>query len=524
MGSEIQLRPFSATSEETAKRSAYIGWSPVRLTVIGTNPSGKPNVVRLRSKSLTSGNVQLIFKVDATAEPADEITLDLGGEGRATCFVAGKFQEGKPHNGASPEGKDVTVEAAWEDQPSKIKGSLAFMIRVRRDAQELTDNARDDFTRALAELNDCGKGVYVTDFVAMHVEGADDSQHGDSHFLPWHRLYLLDLERLLQSVNPVVTLPYWRFDQPAPRVFSEDFMGETEFISPATTRFTRGTSGGKMAGFKSTNGLSGWKIGKRNGIERAAFFNTQTDAAPGLPAGLGRTTDFSLISEAKALALGTLGLHIPEILVSRGRGPDFELGFPVSPPFERDRKRDQLRLLSRLPSGFSRMEATPHGAAHVSFNGPINYVPTAPEDPLFFLLHCNVDRLWAMWQFATGKDEPSEYASYPYQNKREVSFTLPSHLTGLFAEDYKVVDALQWPWDDTWSKPYNMRPPGTRSRNFTKSRTGKSIYADMPSIIDAIDAYGYHDAVNSSAGAPRYTNYLGFAYDDVPFIHERTSS
>ena len=48
--------------------------------------------------------------------------------------------------------------------------------------------------------------------------------------MPWHRLYLLDLERQLQAVRPAVTLPYWQFDQAAPNLFTEDFMGAMDRI------------------------------------------------------------------------------------------------------------------------------------------------------------------------------------------------------------------------------------------------------------------------------------------------------
>ncbi len=40
---------------------------------------------------------------------------------------------------------------------------------------------------------------------------------------------------------------------------------------------------------------------------------------------------------------------------------------------------------------------SPHGSAHVWVGGWMGNVPTAPRDPTFFLLHCNVDRLWAEW-------------------------------------------------------------------------------------------------------------------------------
>lgn len=491
MGSVIQIRPFSATTRDQSERSAYIGWSPVRLTLIGTPAPGETNRIRLKCRSITSDNTQVEFKASSTAAPVDELEVELDGEGAATCFIAGKFQEGNRHNGASPDGKDVRVEAAWVDDSGDVKGALDFMVRVRRDAQQLSATARDDFTWALAELNGCGKGVYVTDFVALHVAGADESQHGDTHFLPWHRLYLLDLERQLQEVNPAVTLPYWRFDKPAPNVFDSDFMGKTQHVpigamNPITglpENFTPGTSGGNTVEFSNSNRLSDWKIGSTNGIERISFFDTKKEAATGWP-------NFPMRTEDQTLALG---------------GDRNEFGFRRRPA-----------------RGFARMEGTPHGAAHVSFNGTINTTSTAPQDPLFFLLHCNVDRLWAKWQFAFMRDLPTEFETYSHQNKREISFTNTSYLLGLFPEEYTVVNALQWPWDDTWAKPYNLRAPGTRSRNFTKTRTGKEITENMPSILDALDAFGHRSPDPSFPNS--FNNYLGFAYDDVPFDHERPNT
>ena len=54
------------------------------------------------------------------------------------------------------------------------------------------------------------------------------------------------------------------------------------------------------------------------------------------------------------------------------------------------------------------MEIDPHGSAHTSFDGPINLVPTAVRDPLFFMLHANVDRLWAKWQWVFHRANPTD--------------------------------------------------------------------------------------------------------------------
>jgi tyrosinase len=49
-------------------------------------------------------------------------------------------------------------------------------------------------------------------------------------------------------------------------------------------------------------------------------------------------------------------------------------------------------------SGFSgRLEGSPHGAVHVQIGGLMGSVPTAANDPIFWLHHCNIDRIWDRW-------------------------------------------------------------------------------------------------------------------------------
>ena len=48
-----------------------------------------------------------------------------------------------------------------------------------------------------------------------------------------------------------------------------------------------------------------------------------------------------------------------------------------------------------------------HGNVHVLVGGPRNMgnVPTAAQDPIFWMHHCNIDRLWASWN-AAGRTNP----------------------------------------------------------------------------------------------------------------------
>jgi tyrosinase len=46
---------------------------------------------------------------------------------------------------------------------------------------------------------------------------------------------------------------------------------------------------------------------------------------------------------------------------------------------------------------FGKLESEPHNAVHVAIKGLMNYPETAALDPIFWLHHANIDRLWAEW-------------------------------------------------------------------------------------------------------------------------------
>lgn len=49
------------------------------------------------------------------------------------------------------------------------------------------------------------------------------------------------------------------------------------------------------------------------------------------------------------------------------------------------------------------VERNPHGRVHDQVGGSMGRVPTAPADPIFWIHHCNIDRLWSAWLAAGGK-------------------------------------------------------------------------------------------------------------------------
>lgn len=407
-------------------RARYLGWAPSPCRARITDPSGAitpvVNIVLRGSSSASAGKV--VFRGGTSGNLRDNLTLQLPISGQSVpFFAAGKF--GSP---SSRDG-DVTIEAR---RGASRVGAVDVMVRIRKNANELTSGERDRFVAAFAQLNNRGMGRF-TDFRDMHTRASVLQAHGNSGFLPWHRAYLLDLERELQAIDPSVSLHYWRFDQAAPKVFHRDFMG----VPNAAGRVQ----------FNASNPLQFWSTDGVPGIDRVPIFNTSSEPAPGPPG-------FPVLDEDDTLALGN----------------DF--------------------------ASFREIESSPHGAAHVSFGRVpvlsfISRVPIAARDPLFFMLHCNVDRLWALWQRKNGRFDATDANAYesPTPNRN----------------GHRLGDTM-WPWNGVTSATDPTRPP-TAPGGALSGSAAATAPGPQPLVSDMLDFQGRISNVSR----------LGFDYDDVRF-------
>ena len=408
MDVEIQI------NNNPSPTARFVTWAPAPCRVRVTNPAGAQGggspPVRISARISTNGGA-VVFRRGTTGQFAATLDLNVPVNGNwVQFFTAGRF--GRP----SVSLNDVRVEAR-QGNGNRVIGSVECTVRIRKNANTLTNAERDRFIAAFAQLNNMGLGRF-SDFRDMHTNVSSPQAHGAPGFLPWHRAYLLDLERELQAIDPSVALHYWRFDRASPNLFTRDFLGVSDNIGTVS--------------FSATNPLQFWVTDGVQGITRRPFFNTNS-APPGL-----RT-------EAQTIALGTT--------------------FP----------------------NFRTMEGNPHGSAHTSFGGSISSISTAARDPLFFLLHCNVDRLWAKWQQQNNRFNPAQAASYD---------STPSPI------GHNLPDTM-WPWNQVTGPP---RPPtapgGTMAPSPSVSAPGLS-----PRVRDSLDFQG-----KVSAAAC-----MGFDYDDVPF-------
>jgi tyrosinase len=395
----------------------FLTWTPIAATARVVRPVGPgPIRVTLRNAGTAAGG-RVRFATTRTHLGTPTLTLNLPVSGKPVrFFVAGEF--GRP----SVNLGDAVIQAR-RTGTATVLGRRRVTVRARKNAQTLTPAERDRFLAAFGTLNGGGAGRF-RDFRDMHVSGAASAEaHGNVGFLPWHRAYLLDLERELQAIDPSVSLPYWRFDQAAPNVFTRDFMGVTN--ASGSVEFTAG------------HPFNTWRTDGTLGISRTPLFATGS-APPGL-----RT-------EVQTIALG-------------GAAP------------------------GATYANFDVMEGNPHGSAHTRFSGFISSIPTAARDPLFFMLHANVDRLWAKWQWIhkrTSAGEPRAFAP-----------AVPPRV------GHNLADTM-WPWNGVTGAPRPSTAPG--------GTLATSPSTTAPGLSPVVSAMIDYQAVG---GGPA----LGFAYDDVPF-------
>jgi tyrosinase len=404
----------------------FLTWapSPCVLQITGNTAAQLGGRVRISNRT-TAGGGRLVFYLQPTDAPRASLSIQVPTSGSSTVrfFVGGRF--GNP---SVANGDTSIVIAGATGTPALLV--LPVMVRIRKSANALSDGERDRFLAALAQLNNQGAGPFQI-FRDMHVTNAQFEAHFDTGFLPWHRAYLLDLERELQAIDPSVALPYWRFDVPAPRLFDPAFVGVS---NPAGA-----------VQLSAANPLQFWVTDGVSGIVRRPEFNTATmpatDTTPAPGAG-------PVLSEAATLALG------------QASGSRFV--------------------------NFTTMEGNPHGRAHVSFGGLISSIGTAARDPLFFLLHANVDRLWAKWQ----------WMFHRYDTGNAASFSAGARV------GHRLPDTM-WPWNGITTPP---RPPTAPGGTLVQSPAAVSP-GPTPTVSQLFDYQG--------VVAPN--NRLGFGYDDVPF-------
>jgi len=180
----------------------------------------------------------------------------------------------------------------------------------------------------------------------------NECQHGSWFFLPWHRMFLYYFEQIVraavvESGGPADwALPYWNYG-----------VGGRNATVPVAFRQPK----------------------QADGSENPLY---EAERAPGINSGA--SLPERAASPAKALGR-------PHFIGSA------EFGGGATAPAQFNEAGGEL-------------EETPHNVVHslVGGRGLMGDIKKAAQDPIFWLHHANIDRLWSLWSETPGHSDPQE--------------------------------------------------------------------------------------------------------------------
>lgn len=202
--------------------------------------------------------------------------------------------------------------------------SLNTTVRKRSSSMSLLE--KRIFMKVIKKLIDAPGDPNAYGKMVQHHADMSHNMHGmnsvgEQRFLPWHRVYLLKIEKMGQKIDKRFFIPYWDWT--------------TQRSVPSW-----------IAGYTPTVKVTG-----------------------------------------------------TDIVVRRNPGSSSQL--PT--------KRQVATILRRITyTTFTRdLERGPHNFVHGWVNGTMSFINMAPADPLFWMHHAQVDRIWSIWQSRHLRQNPS---------------------------------------------------------------------------------------------------------------------
>jgi len=221
-------------------------------------------------------------------------------------------------------------------------------VFLRREVQSLNDDTLKFYAAAVKAMKERPPGDHTSWWYQAAIHGSEEPPqplynqcvHGSWFFLPWHRMYLYYFERIVRDAVIKAggpedwALPYWNYGIDLAHASMPE-----PFYEPA---------------------------------DEANSLYVQ-ERSPAMNEG-GRIPQ-PIGSDALSLACETYPGALPR-----------QLGGGIAKPGHRDREAGQVERL-------------PHGVVHdaVGEGGWMSFFEKAAKDPIFWLHHCNIDRIWAQW-------------------------------------------------------------------------------------------------------------------------------
>jgi hypothetical protein len=344
-------------------------------------------------------------------------------------------------------------------------------LRARKNISSLSAAERKAFADSVIALrkepSQRGLANRYDDFVRIHTDAMNapfNWGHGGPAFTAWHRVLLLKFEGELRRFDDSVRIPYWDWSvdrTPTSPPWLSDFLGgDGGPTNPSNSQSGKVTTGP----FREASG--DWPITTGDPGTNDDQFDR-----PYLARGFARRSDATQLPSA---------VLQNEVL---GRSP-----------------------YSQFVNG---LEVSLHNLVHRWVNGQMIY-RASPFDPVFWLHHCNIDRLWGIWMRGLPDAErytaPSSFPSF-HQPTGTMVFHDPAvgPATPVWSGSYRPIDTIG---DHAFGVWYEGDPPlvslETPSVTFEDVEDGRTTYAAVVFRVEAVETVGFEvlSAVPAPFGLP----------------------
>ncbi|CZR41691.1 uncharacterized protein FPRO_11281 [Fusarium proliferatum ET1] len=279
----------------------------------------------------------------------------------------------------------------------------------RVEWHELDDAARQQYTDAVLCLSTKPSrlGLNTTlydDFPYVHAH-LDKQIHAVASFLPWHRFFVHVYEGALKECGYEGVMPCWDWSLDA-----DD--------TPKSTIWDPKTGFGGNGSLNKTESIYDGRA-VRKCLDDGPFKDL-------FPAYL--TTNYD-----------------PHCLARGWNNGSENVGKMLSENYNKEAVA-KVQEVKDYDHYRQKLESGPHGAIHSAIGGDM--IPnTSPNDPIFFLHHAQIDRLWSLWQQEDPKTRTMEFAGYKTQDQFDGTKPEPASLDDMLlmhglADDLKFKDLM----------------------------------------------------------------------------------
>ncbi|GMV99367.1 MAG: tyrosinase [Candidatus Hydrogenedentota bacterium] len=308
---------------------------------------------------------------------------------------------------------------------------------IRKNAKDMTTQERDDFVAAILLLKETPSpfedGIsYYDQFVKWHVEINNClgySYHAGPAFLPWHRAFLMQFELALREVSGKdISVPYWEWNDPesTAAVFNEEFMG---------------TSGDPNDLFALDNGPF-----RKGEFAVSVFMDMDPHKFPHIVRNIG--SSFMPVLPTPAQIETALGVETYDVFPWNEFSPIDESFRNHIEGFRGTTNVMCMEdgMIVRQGTGETAMHNQVHnyvGGAWVENSiqyGGTMLLHSSPADPIFWLHHAYVDKLWEEWMQRHGKRYAPFFGGREHHNAVDVLWPFTKEIVGKNVRAIDVID------------------------------------------------------------------------------------